>query len=68
MIESASAYYYIFASFDRAVLRIQQKDEPDRDRLNYITGIALIQSAFVSKITIIGLSLPKRQEPLLGVL
>ena len=68
MIESASACYFICACFDRAVLKIQQKDNNGWDRLDYFTGMALIYSAFVSKITILTLSLPKEQEPLLGAL
>ena len=62
------SHFCICAGFDRAVLGIQQKDNTGWDRLDYFTGMALIYSAFVSKITILRLSLPKGQEPLLGAL
>ena len=59
-----SAYALAFIE----LLRIQQKDNIGWDRLDYFTGMALIYSAFVSKIKILRLSLPKGQEPLLGAL
>ena len=67
-IVNNGSHFCICAGFDRAVLRIQQKDNTGWDRLDYFTGMALIYSAFVSKITILRLSLPKGQETLLGAL